>query len=80
MKDTRELLIGIRTPVTDTNRAARVLGKNKETLDADLDEVAGMYSQKELDKLVENETLAGEWKSTKKEAEKETEETVKKGK
>lgn len=57
-KDNREVNIGIRTLVDDKNHKARVL----KTEDAD--EIAGMYSQAQLDKFVENGTLSGDWKST----------------
>ena len=59
-KDTREVNNGIRTLVDDKNRQARVLVTD------DADEIAGMYSQSDLDKMVENGVLSGEWKSTKK--------------
>jgi DNA uptake protein ComE-like DNA-binding protein len=65
-RDDREINVGIRTLVTDTNRKARVLGAKPENLDADLTEVAGMFTQDELDRMVESGALSGTWKSTKK--------------
>lgn len=76
-RDTRGILNGIRTLVTEDNPKARVLGVDEKMLDADLDEVAGMYSQAELNRMVDSGVLSGEWKSTKTNENKTKDETEK---
>ncbi len=64
-KDNREIRQGIRTLVDDkTGEQARVLGTNPDSYDKDLDEVASMYSQKQLDTMVDNGVLEGDWKAS----------------
>ncbi len=69
MKDNREIRQGIRTLVDDSNKdkppvAARVLGGDPNNYDKDLDEVAGMYSQEQLDTMVDNGVLENDWKAS----------------
>lgn len=71
MKDTRRVLRGI--GVTDLDENGQN-GKHRVVVDPDV--IAGMYSQPELDALVESGVLEadnpGEWKSTKEESSKES--------
>lgn len=65
-KDNREVVHGIRV-LTAKSEGGRV-AQSRTLVAGDEDEIAAMYTQKQLNAMLERGDITGNWKSTKKEA------------